>query len=474
MTKILIFIPTYNERENLEPMHAHLRRLGLDADILILDDNSPDGTGQIADRLAKEDRRTFVIHRAGKQGIGGAHLAGIRWAYERGYETLVTMDCDFTHQPEDIPVFINASKDHDLVVGSRYMRRESLRDWNLFRKTLTFAGHLLTKHLLHVPQDATGAFRLYRLDRIPREIFDLVKSRGYSFFFESLFVLHRNGFRIQEIAIDLPARTYGHSKMTVRDATNSLRFLLRTFFRYCADKKSYHFTEPLDLPDGLRAKGQQEWDEYWGKQKKSGKGLYDGIAAFYRRFIIKRALNEIIRREFGRGAELLHAGCGSGQVDEDIVRNNRVIALDISQAALQQYQKVNGRQARLVQGSIFDIPLEENSVDGVYNLGVMEHFSEAEIQQILAEFRRVLRPQGKIALFWPPEFGLSVNALKAAHFALNNLLKKNIKLHPDEITRILSKRHAEQMIEKAGFRMTRYEFGLRDFFTHSIVVAQCR
>ena len=453
-------------------MYARNQGTPLDADILFLDDNSPDGTGDIVDGFAKENPRVFTIHRSGKEGIGGAHQEGIRWAYDRGYQTLVTMDCDFTHLPEDIPIFIKESPGYDLVVGSRYMNRKSLRYWNLFRKSLTFAGHFLTKHLLQMPQDATGSFRLYRLDHIPKRVFELVGSKGYSFFFESLYVLQRNGFRIKEIAIDLPARTYGHSKMSWRDATNSLNLLLRTFLRSRTGKDAYRFTDTLQGRDSWHGEGQEEWDAYWAEKKKSGKKLYDGIAVCYRKFIIKGALNTIIGREFPHGAELLHAGCGGGQVDEDIVKRMNVTALDISLPALEQYQKVNGRFARLVQGSIFKIPLAEGSVDGVYNLGVMEHFSEEEIQKILAEFSRVLKPGGKMVLFWPPRFGLSVRALKFAHFALNDILKKNVKLHPEEITLVSSKEHVRGIVEKAGVKLIGYEFGLRDFFTHSIIICQ--
>ena len=228
---MLIFIPTYNEAENVEALYNQIVALGLDTDLLFLDDNSPDGTGQIIDRLAAASPRVHTIHRTGKLGIGSAHVVGINWAYENGYTSLLTMDCDFTHSPSFIPDFIKNGEDHDLVIASRFLSMDSMPEWNLFRRTLTHGGHFATKLFLKMPLDATGAFRLYRLDRIDRRIFDLVESRGYAFFFESLYVLWLNQVRVKEIPVSLPARTQGHSKMAVHDAIQSFRTLLALYKR---------------------------------------------------------------------------------------------------------------------------------------------------------------------------------------------------------------------------------------------------
>ena len=215
--KLLIFIPTYNEAENAERLCRELSALELGADILFCDDGSPDGTGEIVDELAREFSHVRAIHRSGKLGIGSAHQEGIRYAYAHGYETLVTMDCDFTHQPADVERLLEIahSSGQAVCIGSRYMKRDSLPGWNPMRRSLTYLGHFLTVNLLQLPQDATGALRVYQLGAIPRELFDRVRSCGYSFFFESLFVLHRNGFAIEEMPIALPARTYGSSKMSL-------------------------------------------------------------------------------------------------------------------------------------------------------------------------------------------------------------------------------------------------------------------
>lgn len=230
--KILIFIPTYNECENAAKMCEEIHTLGLDADILFVDDNSPDGTGRILESLKPRFPRLVVRHRTGRLGIGSAHAEAIRWSYDQGYDLLVTMDCDFTHSPSDIPALIGAARRCDVAVGSRWARENSLPGWNIIRRSMTLLGYALTKTVLDIPQDASGAFRAYRLDRLPRELFDLVRSRGYSFFFESLFIFNRNRRSIAEVPIVLPARTRGHSKMSALAAFRSVGHVFGLYLSY--------------------------------------------------------------------------------------------------------------------------------------------------------------------------------------------------------------------------------------------------
>jgi dolichol-phosphate mannosyltransferase len=229
--KTLIFIPTYNERGNVAPICDQILALDLDADLVFMDDGSPDGTGKVLDELAANHPRLRVIHRAAKSGIGSAHLEGIAFAYDHGYNRLVTMDCDFTHSPALIPQFLERSDMADAVVGSRYLETDSLPGWSLPRKVLTTLGHVLTKNMLGISQDATGAFRAYNLATIPRALFGLVQSKGYAFFFESMLVLQRNGFAIAEIPITLPARTSGSSKMTIHEVRRSVSTLITLFIQ---------------------------------------------------------------------------------------------------------------------------------------------------------------------------------------------------------------------------------------------------
>jgi dolichol-phosphate mannosyltransferase len=468
----LVFVPTLNERENVEELHRQIRELALETDILFVDDASPDGTGAVLDRLAAGDPRVTVIHRPGKQGIGSAHLCGIRYAYERGYEWLVTMDCDFTHSPADIPRLLAAAAGSGLAVGSRYMQPGSLPGWSPFRRCLTLLGHFLTKTLLGLPADASGAFRAYHLTAIPLAIFEMAVSRSYAFFFESLFILARNGYRVVEIPIVLPARTYGHSKLTFREAFRSFRYLVGLALENAVLPGRFRlarhtFTVQPQLALGLAS---SEWDGYWKRKPSSAGTLYEVAAAIYRQAVIRPNLERALRRTFPRGARLLHAGCGSGQVDERLHGEFQIAAADISPEALGLYSRNNPDAYRLDHADIFALPYADREFDGVYNLGVVEHFPRREIIAMLREFLRILKPGGRVVIFWPHRMAPSVMFLGAAHFCLRWVFKSRTQLHPPEVSLLTGKRYAREILEEAGFECAGYQYGFRDGFIQSVVV----
>ena len=217
---------------------------------------------------------------------------------------------------------------------------------------------------------------------------------------------------------------------------------------------------------------EQDWDIYWADKNKSSNVVYDFLAGIYRRLIVKNILNHFANKYFAKGINVLHAGCGSGQVDVDIAKQINITALDISANALKIYRTIHGNACKTVQGNIFSLPFENNTFDGLYNLGVLEHFTQDEIQQILLECKRVLKPNGKILVLWPSTFGFTVFILDSAHFILNKIFRMNVKLHPDEITRAKSRQHAIQTFENAGFEILEYYFGIRDIFTQAVIVAQ--
>ncbi|PIY95153.1 MAG: hypothetical protein COX78_04205 [Candidatus Levybacteria bacterium CG_4_10_14_0_2_um_filter_35_8] len=219
-------------------------------------------------------------------------------------------------------------------------------------------------------------------------------------------------------------------------------------------------------------KEQKEWDNYWKKKKTKSQAAYRIIAKIYRQLIIKRALNSFINSNFKKGAILLHAGSGTGQVDEDIINSYKITALDLSGEAIKLYKLNHGNKAKLIQGSIFDVPVKSDTFDGIYNLGVMEHFTREENIKILKEFKRILKRNGKIVLFWPPKFGLTVMFLNSLHFVLNDILKRNIRLHPEEISLAKSKKHVEKILNDSGFKVTELYFGPVDLFTHYVIVAK--
>jgi dolichol-phosphate mannosyltransferase len=477
-SKLLIFIPTYNEAENVESLCRELNELQLEADILFCDDNSPDGTGDIIDRLAGELPHVRSMHRPGKAGIGSAHRAGIHYAYEHGYETLITMDCDFTHQPSDVNRLLQVahSSGQPVVIGSRYKGRDSLPGWNLMRRSLTHLGHLLTVNLLRLPHDATGALRVYQLTTVPREIFHRVRSNGYSFFFESLFVLHRNGFAIEEMPIALPARTYGHSKMSFQETFRSVARLLRLYWSSLREPESFILATPgppiLDADVPLQ--DPQGWDSYWTRGRDNSGRAYSFIASIYRRLAIRRSLNYFIHKHFLPGARLLHAGCGSGQVDSELSRQMRITAVDISLPALESYRRNNPNAEAVRHGDILNLDgFARGSFDGAYNLGVVEHFSQDQIVHILSEMGRTVKPGGKVVIFWPHRRATSVFVLRVIHCLLNCFRRHGgaqVRLHPPEISLLRSRDQAREVVERAGFNLVEYYFGVRDLLVQAVVV----
>ena len=234
----ILCIPTYNESQNIKIIYEQIIGLKLDLDILFIDDNSPDGTGAIIDSFITQNPHVHALHRPCKSGIGSAHKAAIDWAYTNGYETCITMDCDFSHSPKYIQAFCDNAKNAPVVVGSRYMEPNCLDGWNIIRKILTHSGHILTRFILGMPYDATGAFRLYSLSQIDATLFSKIRSNGYSFFYESLYIIYKNKIPVCEIPIHLPPRTYGHSKMQVKDMVHSLSFLGSLCLRSLFHKKS--------------------------------------------------------------------------------------------------------------------------------------------------------------------------------------------------------------------------------------------
>jgi dolichol-phosphate mannosyltransferase len=214
--RALVCLPTYNERENLEPMLQALGEvLGPDDGVLVIDDASPDGTGEIADRLAGERPNVQVLHRTAKQGIGPAYLAGFRHALTAGAELVLEMDCDFSHDPKAVPQLIAAATDADLVLGSRYVRGGGTRNWGLVRRTISRGGSLYAQILLGTRvRDLTGGFKCYRREVLERIDLDAIGSHGYAFQIETTYRALRAGFRVVEVPIIFVDREAGGSKMS--------------------------------------------------------------------------------------------------------------------------------------------------------------------------------------------------------------------------------------------------------------------
>ena len=208
-------LPTYNERENLELMVRALRELGLA--VLVIDDSSPDGTGELADRLAGEYDHVEVLHRERKEGLGPAYLAGFRHVLAGDAELVVQIDCDFSHAPADVPLLVEAARDADLVLGSRYVAGGSVQNWGLVRRLVSAAGSLYARVLLGVGvRDLTGGFKCFRREVLEAIDLDAVSSRGYAFQIEITYRALRAGFRVVEVPITFVDRERGGSKMSRR------------------------------------------------------------------------------------------------------------------------------------------------------------------------------------------------------------------------------------------------------------------
>jgi dolichol-phosphate mannosyltransferase len=214
--RIVICLPTYNERENLDPMVRALGGLGLEGlEVLVIDDASPDGTGEIADRLGAELPWVHVLHRKRKEGLGPAYLAGFRRALELGADLVFELDCDFSHDPADVPRLVAAADEADLVLGSRYVSGGGTRNWGLLRRFVSRGGSLYAQALLQLGiRDLTGGFKCYRRKVLETIDLDAISSLGYAFQIETTYRALRAGFRVTEVPITFADREVGGSKMS--------------------------------------------------------------------------------------------------------------------------------------------------------------------------------------------------------------------------------------------------------------------
>jgi dolichol-phosphate mannosyltransferase len=235
--RVVVLMPTYNEREALPLILDRLRSEVPDVDIVVVDDNSPDGTGEVADSYAARDPRIHVLHRAGKEGLGRAYLHGFRWALDQGYDVLVEMDADGSHQPRHLSGILAALSDADVVIGSRWVRGGAVENWPWHRKALSVGGNLYTRLMLGMPvHDATAGYRAYRADALEVMGLDDVASEGYCFQVDLTRRAVRAGLTVREVPIIFVEREVGSSKMSPDVARESLRRITAWGLRFRADQ----------------------------------------------------------------------------------------------------------------------------------------------------------------------------------------------------------------------------------------------
>ena len=213
--RVLVVIPTYNEAETLEPVVARLRASVPEADVLVVDDGSPDGTGDIADRLVAADPAVHVLHRTQKAGLGAAYIAGFRRALAEGYDVVVEMDSDGSHAPEELPRLLTALREADLVIGSRWVPGGQIRNWPFYRQVISIGGSTYARLLLRFPvRDSTSGYRAFRRQVLEELKLDEVASQGYCFQIDLAWKTWRSGFRVREVPITFTEREVGRSKMS--------------------------------------------------------------------------------------------------------------------------------------------------------------------------------------------------------------------------------------------------------------------
>ncbi len=228
MSNTIVIVPTYNERENLPNVVARVMAIGVNVHMLVVDDNSPDGTGQMADEIAAKNPAVHVLHRSEKNGLGRAYCAGFTWALERGYEFIFEMDGDLSHNPDDIPAFLAAAQNADLVVGSRYSNGIRVINWPLNRLLLSMGAAKYVRIITGMPiSDPTGGYKCFRRGTLQSIDLDQVRSNGYSFQIEMTHKIWRQGLRVAEVPIVFTDRFMGRSKMSLKIVFEALTMVWR-------------------------------------------------------------------------------------------------------------------------------------------------------------------------------------------------------------------------------------------------------
>lgn len=245
----LIIIPTYNEAENLPSLLSGIFMYAPETDVLVVDDNSPDGTGQLVEEMRKENSQIYCMHRPGKLGLGTAYIAGFTYAIAHNYDAVFEMDADFSHDPRHLPAFLAAIQSADLVIGSRYIPGGKMPNWSFLRRLISGSGNIFARVILQVPvHDCTGGFRCYRRQVLEAIDLDSVQSRGYAFQVEMVYRVLNKGFKVVETPIIFVDRRLGQSKMSRTIVLEAFIYVLKTRLRAPFLKRSRYIHEILPLP----------------------------------------------------------------------------------------------------------------------------------------------------------------------------------------------------------------------------------
>jgi dolichol-phosphate mannosyltransferase len=226
----LVIIPTYNEALNSNLIYKKIREINTHSEILFIDDNSPDNTSLVVSEIMNNDKKVHLITRKKKLGIGSAHKEGFLWAKKMEFKYVTTIDADLSHDPNLIPYMLKNVEKYNIIITGRFLQEDSLEEWELIRRVITTIRHKFVKLLLGVPYDTSGAFRCYNFDKVKIEDLLMAKDNGYSFFWESLYILYKKKYTILEIPTKLPRRIYGSSKLNIKDIFRAVTYLIYFYF----------------------------------------------------------------------------------------------------------------------------------------------------------------------------------------------------------------------------------------------------
>jgi dolichol-phosphate mannosyltransferase len=231
LKKDLVIIPTYNEAINSNLIYRKIRATNTHSEILFIDDNSPDNTSLVVNEIINNDKKVHLINRRKKLGIGSAHKEGFIWAKKNKFDYVTTIDADLSHNPDLIPYMLKNIEKYNIIITGRFLQEDTLEEWPLIRKLITKARHEVVKSLLGVPYDTSGAFRCYNFTQVKIEDLLMAKDNGYSFFWESLFLLYKKKYTILEIPMKQPRRIHGSSKISIKDIFRAITYLIYFYFK---------------------------------------------------------------------------------------------------------------------------------------------------------------------------------------------------------------------------------------------------
>ena len=231
LKKDLVIIPTYNEAINSNLIYKKIRATNVNSEILFIDDNSPDNTSLVISKIMITDKKIHLMKREKKLGIGSAHKEGFLWAKNNNFDYVTTIDADLSHNPDLIPYMLKNIEKYNIIITGRFLQEDTLEEWPLIRRIITKTRHKIVKLLLGVPYDTSGAFRCYNFSKVKIEDLLMAKDNGYSFFWESLFILYKKKYTILEIPMKQPRRIHGSSKISIKDIFRAVTYLIYFYFK---------------------------------------------------------------------------------------------------------------------------------------------------------------------------------------------------------------------------------------------------